>query len=280
MRKWLTILEALSGPVAIALVLAVSTAVGAMDWWTGNEVSLSFFYLLPIFLAGWRLKTAAILIFALLNTAISLAAHALAGQNYSQGWIYYWNAAMRLGSYVLVGLLVTRVRRSLEREQTLARTDSLTDVLNRRAFEEVVAKEIDRMERGSGALVLATFDLDDFKAMNDTHGHGAGDRVLREVGRVLKENLRQHDISARLGGDEFALLLPMTTAGQAYDLCVRLKLSLEDAMKAKSWSIGFSFGAVEAKAGDQFATLLDRADRLMYRVKHDGKNGILVQNPA
>jgi len=199
-------------------------------------------------------------------------------RTYSHTWILLWNSGMRLASLILVGLLVVRIRRSLLLEQSMARTDSLTEILNRRAFEEVVIKELDRMERSGVPVVLVTFDLDDFKAVNDAHGHGTGDRVLKEVGQVLRDSLRQHDVPARMGGDEFAVLLPMTNAGQAYDLMLRVKTSLEAAMKTKHWPVGFSFGAVEAKAGDQFATLLDRADLLMYRVKHDGKNGILVQN--
>jgi diguanylate cyclase (GGDEF)-like protein len=278
MQRWLGILGKLPSWAAISVVVFLSLVTGTADWASGYEISFAFFYFIPVFLAAWTLRLPWIVMIALLNAGLSLAAQVLSGQTYSHPWIFAWNSGMRLASFLLVGFLVTQIRTLLLQEQTLARTDVLTQLLNRRAFEEVVEKELDRMERSGIPVVLVTFDLDDFKTMNDTHGHGTGDRVLKEVGRVLGETHRQHDVSARLGGDEFALLLPMTGIGQTYDLVVRVKTSLEEAMKTKKWPVGFSFGAVEAKTGDQFATLLDRADRLMYRVKHDGKNGILIQN--
>ena len=278
MEKWLSVLGRVPPWGAFFLALGLSFLMALLDWVTGREVSVSFFYSLPTLWAAWTLGRSAVLAFSLFNAGLGWAVTLLTGQTYSQIWIPVWNSGMRFLFFLILGLLVVQVRSYLHDAQKLARTDPLTQILNRLAFQEAVEREIDRRERSGSPLVLMTFDLDDFKEVNDTRGHGTGDRVLEEVGRVLKVNLRPYDLPARLGGDEFAVLFPLTGLGQAYDLVVRVKTALEDAMQAKKWPVGFSFGAVEARTGDQFTTLLDRSDRLMYRVKHDGKNGILVQS--
>jgi diguanylate cyclase (GGDEF)-like protein len=105
----------------------------------------------------------------------------------------------------LVTVLASRLRRALDRERTLARTDFLTGIANRTAFHEMVGREIERQRRYRRPFGLAYIDCDNFKAVNDSLGHHAGDDLLRSIGAVLGAGLRRTDVVARLGGDEFAV---------------------------------------------------------------------------
>src|SRR4051812_19071890 len=109
-----------------------------------------------------------------------------------------------------------------ERAEQLARVDELTELPNRRAFEEALPVEISRARRFDAPLCLVMADLDGFKAINDEHGHLAGDECLRDVAEALRAELRQHDACFRWGGDEFALLMPETTRPEADAACERL----------------------------------------------------------
>ena len=136
-----------------------------------------------------------------------------------------------LGSFallVLVGLLfgrpIVRTLGDFRRIASQAATDSLTGLGNRWTFDEELALEWRRAERVGDPLALILADIDDFKAINDTHGHQVGDKVLRVVGRVLSENVRQVDLAARYGGEEFAVIVPETDLEGAVQLAERLRV--------------------------------------------------------
>ena len=136
-----------------------------------------------------------------------------------------------LGSFallLLVGLLfgrpIVRTLGDFRRIASQAATDSLTGLGNRWTFDEELALEWRRAERVGDPLALILADIDDFKAINDTHGHRAGDEVLRVVGRVLSENVRQVDLAARYGGEEFAVIVPETDLEGAAQLAERLRV--------------------------------------------------------
>ena len=103
-------------------------------------------------------------------------------------------------------------------------TDGLTGLANRGAFDTQISLELKRHRRHGGGFSLLMADIDHFKAVNDTHGHQAGDAALAEVARVLREGLRETDFVARYGGEEFAMLLPHTGQAQAWMLAERLRL--------------------------------------------------------
>jgi diguanylate cyclase (GGDEF)-like protein len=188
-----------------------------------------------------------------------------------------------LGSFallVLVGLLfgrpIVRTLGDFRRIASQAATDSLTGLGNRWTFDEELALEWRRAERVGDPLALILFDIDDFKTINDTHGHQVGDEVLRVVGRVLSANVRQVDLAARYGGEEFAVIVPETDLGGAVQLAERLRVALEreqiELPDGGHVTVTASFGA--AVKGDLLRAeeLVAAADETLYEAKGAGKN--------
>ncbi len=179
---------------------------------------------------------------------------------------------------ILFGFLwasTERLRLELER---MARTDSLTGVLNRRAFESEFAREMSRSLRSGTPLSMLLMDVDHFKFINDLHGHAAGDAVLRELAAILQRDLRRADLVARLGGEEFAALLPDTDADRATHTAERLRAVIEATQISSGNSrmmVTASFG-VTAWQGDADAweRLLQRVDSAMYQAKQAGRNRV------
>jgi diguanylate cyclase (GGDEF)-like protein len=158
-------------------------------------------------------------------------------------------------------------------ERARSRKDDKTGLLNERGFREVLSDEMARSRRYPRPLTIVYIDLDDFKAVNDEHGHPTGDLVLRIVGETMRRAVREVDCVARLHGDEFALLFPEANAVSASRIVGKLKSILEDTMKAHQWKITLSIGAVTFKtplAAPDY--MIEQADKLMYSVKRTGKN--------
>ena len=172
----------------------------------------------------------------------------------------------------------------LERELATARTqmaelearaeiDPLTDILNRRGFERALKRSLDHAKRYETNAALVYLDLDDFKSINDRHGHAAGDAMLKTVAMVLMRHVRASDVVARLGGDEFAVLLWHLTEADVE----RKALSLEAAVARTTathagvaLSVSASAGAALLLPFDTPADVLERADRAMYARKRAG----------
>jgi len=155
--------------------------------------------------------------------------------------------------------------------ESLTMTDELTGLVNRRGFNQHLKRELAAARRaGQGGGVLVMIDLDGFKAINDTHGHLAGDSYLRQVARLLQAHVRQHDVVARLGGDEFALLLtstdPATGAARAAELA-QLANREHAAWNGQVLPIRFSVGVQPYGPADQEDEVIRRADVKMYRDK-------------
>ena len=181
-----------------------------------------------------------------------------------------------LGSQASIALENVRLHRIVERQ---ASTDGLTELSNRRQFEEVLDVEIQRAERFGGSLALIVADLDDFKQINDRYGHQAGDEVLRAFADVLRETAREVDLPARYGGEEFAILLPQTDATGARRLAERLRRNLSS--KPISTNAGgliavtASFGVAAYPDAPSAAALFAAADDALYKAKAAGKNCVV-----
>jgi len=164
---------------------------------------------------------------------------------------------------------------ALNRE--LATRDALTGLLNRRAMVELLAREHPRIERGQGPLVVALLDIDFFKRINDEHGHGAGDEVLRRFAAVIKDQLRAADALARWGGEEFLLLMPGTRAEDARVVLDRLRGAIAAGgfeRIAPQLKVSFSAGVAEVHEGESQDGAIDRADRALYRAKQGGRDRV------
>lgn len=156
--------------------------------------------------------------------------------------------------------------------------DPLTDMLNRREFERRLAKTLEVVGRGEATAALLYLDLDQFKLINDTCGHAAGDQMLAEVSRLLKASVASGDVLARLGGDEFGVLLQRTGADDAVAVGERLRESIESfvfAWERRNFSLSVSIGAVVLdRAGLSLREVLSQADQACYMAKERGRNKV------
>ena len=165
---------------------------------------------------------------------------------------------------------IDNARRYGEARQ-LADTDALTGLHNRRTFHETLAREVARAQRYGRDLGLIVLDLDDFKQVNDTYGHLAGDAVLAEVGERLRSVARTADVACRIGGEEFAVILPESGLAEAEALYHRLASAISTRPISEVGAVRFSAGIGELRPEDDSVSLFERADRSLYTAKHAGK---------
>jgi diguanylate cyclase (GGDEF)-like protein/PAS domain S-box-containing protein len=170
---------------------------------------------------------------------------------------------------------------NIELEQ-LALTDYLTNLSNRRYFMQRGAEEFKRAQRNNQPLALMMLDIDEFKKVNDSYGHEAGDQALQQVAAVMKSSLREIDLLGRLGGEEFAVLLPDTSEQDAVVLAERVRqsianMSFETPGQVLSNPITISIGvAVISDEMSSIDDLLRKADAALYRAKQSGRNRVVV----
>ncbi|MFZ6760132.1 diguanylate cyclase domain-containing protein [Undibacterium sp. Ji50W] len=158
----------------------------------------------------------------------------------------------------------------------LASTDALTGLMNRRAFMDSFQMELDAARYHGTPLILLVFDLDHFKAINDTHGHAQGDMVLRTTATTISQALRSVDHLARIGGEEFALLLPATTLAAAKLLADNLRRRMEQQATENPSAVTGSFGLAQWDGKETREHLLKRADDATYAAKAAGRNCVMV----
>ena len=249
--------------------------VGLADYAVGYEVNLSMFYLIPIALATWFADQNFGFAMSLLSAVLWLAAAIGSGHSYSRPILYAWNTAVRLAFFLVGVYLVSKLRRSQEMQQVLARTDFISGAVNTRYFNELLEMEVERLRRYPHPFTLVFIDVDNFKTVNDRFGHRAGDNVIRFIASELKRQLRSSDITARLGGDEFALLLPCTDQSAAEVVISKLSNDLTAKMRRNNWPITFSMGALTCEAAPNSSEdLIEMADKIMYAVKNSTKNNV------
>jgi diguanylate cyclase (GGDEF)-like protein len=164
--------------------------------------------------------------------------------------------------------------------ESQANTDPLTGLGNLRMLQRQLANLIDNYKRYSHPFGLLLMDIDGLKRINDSHGHQAGDRVLMQVGMSLRRSIRSVDTAARIGGDEFCVLLPQQELKSAAKLAARLATAIEEEVAAPGEpSVSVSIGVASSpEHGDDPETLVDTADRAMYRAKAAGE-GIALGDP-
>jgi diguanylate cyclase len=174
---------------------------------------------------------------------------------------------------------VRELETELVKVSELVRTDHLTRALNRRGLDSAYESEAARAHRNGTTLCLAVIDIDNFKSLNDKHGHHAGDDALRHLSKVIRDAVRPTDILARIGGEEFVVLLPETALDVAVKVTERLQRQLTREFflhGAEKLFITFSAGVTEVKGAEAQQAVIDRADKALYQAKHTGKNRVIA----
>lgn len=173
---------------------------------------------------------------------------------------------------------IQELERELEATSDLVRHDQLTGVLNRRGLEETFAKEAARANRHDTTLCVALIDIDNFKKLNDSMGHDAGDEALIHLAGICRETLRPQDTVARYGGEEFIILLPDTSLDDAVVALTRLQRELTKKFflhANEKVLITFSAGVTQMVGTDNQTSVIKRADAAMYQAKQTGKNRVI-----
>lgn len=263
--------------VAWFVGLAAIAALGFLRTASDAEYAFASAAIIPVVAVAWICGRKAGIVLSLLAAIMWVSSDLLVEHQFSSWWIPYLNAITRFATYAFITHLVVMARTLLAREREIASHDALTGLLNRRAFFEAGNAEADRSRRYGHPLAVAFLDLDNFKRLNDSQGHEAGDRALKAVAKCLVGSLRTTDCLARLGGDEFAVPLPEISYDAATDAGHKIAAAADAALKEfppVSASIGIAW--FERAVGD-FPAMLDAADSLMYEIKEEGKHGMRVE---
>ncbi len=227
-------------------------------------------------LIGSLVFFAASLILGLTHSILEWQSNGNVADLYLLGRFYLANAA-----YILLLLVSVRLNEEYIRMRTLAETmthlahtDPLIQIANRRELDETIAREINRATRHHQPLAIILFDLDDFKEVNDAHGHDVGDTVLKEVARTVRKLLRIPDLLGRWGGEEFLIVAPQTNSAQARGLAERLQHAIANSLLENVGSITASFGVAEYRLEESPEDWFNRADEALYTAKQGGRNPV------
>jgi diguanylate cyclase (GGDEF)-like protein len=254
--------------VLVGIMLLLLTAAG--DYLAHSRLGIEYspFYLVPISFFSWFMGKRSGIGMALASVLLAFVirlAHVQA--------IQYVNAVIWISLYGCAVLMISQLKQLYEHERHQSRIDPLTNIENRRALLEAVARAKSASERNNQALSIAYLDLDGFKQLNDRFGHSMGDKVLVSTATVIRKVLRPTDTVARVGGDEFAIVLPGTGSEAARGIIDRLEFEFTRAMEKGHWSVTCSIGLVSFSPPVKSITVMIRAaDEAMYAAKLAGKN--------
>jgi len=305
--RWFVVrkpLRSMVGPAAVAVAMAVY-GVMFLDRMLLWSFTIGVLPVLGICVAAvWmllrneeeRFAVPALLTVALLMVQIAAVSYrvGLSLQGYSAAtaqspwadarWMYSMLLIMAVGYGLLLMYALFTVMEMYSNVTHVAGLDALTGSLNRRALVEYAARELERSERLGRPLAIVGVDLDHFKGVNDTHGHGGGDAMLCAFVALMKEQLRGEDVVARTGGEEFVLVLPGMNASGAACVADMLRSKVESMRleyDGRAITMTVSAGVTERLGpGDGWAAMVNRADRLLYQAKSAGRNCVMLDEEA
>ena len=246
-----------------------------LDVRTPAELRLGVLYVIPVLLAAWHDGVWWGIVFAL---ATALLRFLTAIDQMPPDTPLVFRVLNDVAYLAVVGVAIaglSELRRTHLQLELLATQDPLTNVRNARAFTDQLAQELGRNRRYGRPLALIYLDLDDFKRVNDAHGHDTGDAVLRLVAEAMNSAVRAADVVGRLGGDEFAVLMPETDGTVAHAAATRLAHDIRTVFRGTP-SVTASIGVVSTTGGNvPTEELLRRADQAMYEAKRAGKDRVV-----
>lgn len=259
----------------VALILGGVLLITALDYYSGVEIRIFPLYYAPIAVAAWYFDRVGAVGATLLCAFGWFWSNQLAGMAYSHPIVWVVNTVVQAASFATVGLLVARLKVAIGRARALSRTDPLCPLLNSRAFYEECDRVLATCRQNGHPVTLAYLDLDNFKSVNDTLGHKAGDDLLRAVAAVLRSCGRSSDLAARIGGDEFAVLMPSLDADGARASLERIRHAVTGVISHPTCAVTVSIGAATFLAAPlDVEAMVQRADAIMYSAKLDGKNRV------
>lgn len=171
---------------------------------------------------------------------------------------------------------INKLKNNIIVAEAQSNTDPLTNIPNRKRFEEQLKKEIARSTRYKHALSFVIFDIDFFKLVNDQFGHKTGDLVLKKLVKLTRANIRNIDFIARWGGEEFVIILPCLTINEAKKTSEKLRSLIKKLKFTEEISITCSFGVTEFMTTDTISSMFSRADKALYQAKHAGRDCVMT----
>ena len=241
----------------------------------GTGMTFVLVYIVPISLASWFAGIGYGAIIGLICSFSWLDVYITHRYAVVLNSITIANIFIKFTIFMSYAVLIGSLKEVIKREKTIARIDNLTGLANSRAFLDALTKEIDRSKRHERVVSMIYMDLDDFKLVNDNHGHNAGDKALKETARVLNSVFRASDTAARMGGDEFAVLLPETDNESAMVSAGKLVREFQNMSGKNQWPITLSVGVATFTSPPKDSdAIIKLADDLMYSAKKSGKNRI------
>ena len=248
-------------PIALLIVAVIAAA----DYYSGVLITVSAFYLLPLFLVAWtRTRPETHLLVVVIIIAWTSANYLSDGAHLSRG-VIAWNFLIRWLHLTLTAELIRYVSLLLKINSELANTDSLTGIPNRRSINS----KMENLLAFPALCKITTFtliDVDFFKTINDNHGHQHGDELLKRVSQVLAKECMKNEFCGRLGGDEFAILLCCEAFPDVKNRMKRLAARLSD--EAAFCSLGTSF----VNKGEMITDIFEQADKALYQTKSGGRS--------
>ncbi len=167
---------------------------------------------------------------------------------------------------------ITTLHKIQEKLKEQAYYDDLTKIFNRKAYNERIQEKFDMFNRYQIYFCIATYDIDDFKHINDTYGHDMGDKVLIEITNEIRNSIRKTDLLFRIGGEEFMIIFSKTLMQEAYEVVEKTRVDISNMSIIENEKITISIGITEVKKDDTPDLIYERADKLMYKSKKNGKN--------
>jgi diguanylate cyclase (GGDEF)-like protein len=275
-RKLTGLLERRSKLSLAVLAFTFTVLLGALDFFTGNEIHLSPFYLIPIFIGSWFISREAGICLALFASLVWLIAATVGGRTYSSAWIIYWNLLMRTAAFTVFAITQALLRAKLDELSNLASRDFLTGLPNDHAFYRLTAIEMDRAF-GVEPMTLVCIDVTGFKWVNHRFGYPTGDQMMCTVTHTIKQHVPRPDLVGRLGGTSFAVLLPNIASDVANLVLQRVQNALHEERRKYSYPLTFFISAIACtKAPRTVAELMQEADAQMARIKGGRRDSLQI----
>lgn len=246
-----------------------------LDYAAGPQISTSIFDVIPIAFVAWYSRLSHACMLALFSTFLwFMMEHHLFGS--IPILITAWNSLARFGLFLFIAITYHFLAKQYRREREMAHCDPLTGCYNRRYL--LAGLDEWRADPRRLPVTIAYIDLDNFKQINDNESHDAGDRLLKEIGRLLRLRSRSEDVVTRLGGDEFVIAFPNTEQTTAKTLLSRLMEQAQHYTQTHTTPVTLSIGCVTFTSGIYTPErMLSLADEQMYQVKKQRKNDIAFQ---